>query len=374
MKVLTVVGTRPEIIRLAETIKVLDASFDHVFVHTGQNYDYELNQVFFNDLGLRKPDYFLSAARDQPISTVAAILMEMDPLLKREKPDAFLVLGDTNSALSAYVAKRQHIPIFHVEAGNRSFDFRVPEEINRRIVDCISDVNLTYSEHARRHLLAEGFPADRIIKVGSPMAEVIAKQAEAIANSSILAELGLSESQYILASAHREENVDAPDRLKSLVACFEALTSAMNVDVIMSLHPRTAKRIESCGLKLGPRIRTHKPFGFTDYLALQKSAACVVSDSGSITEEASLLGIPAVTIRQAHERPEGMDAGVLVMADLEPSRVVDAVNIAIAQHREFGPAQRVPDYDVEQVSWKIAKIIASYTDYVKREVWKEGLA
>jgi UDP-N-acetylglucosamine 2-epimerase len=374
LKVLTVVGTRPEIIRLAETIKVLDANFEHVLVHTGQNYDYELNQVFFEDLGLRKPDYFLAAARETPIATVAAILTEIDILLESEKPDAFLVLGDTNSALSAYAAKRRHIPIFHLEAGNRSFDFRVPEEINRRIVDHISDINLTYSEHARRYLLAEGFPADRVIKVGSPMAEVIEKNAEKIDKSRVLVDLDLVEGDYIVVSAHREENVDRADRLRSLVACLQALVVAMNIDVIMSLHPRTAKRIESFGIELGPRIRAFKPFGFIDYLALQKGAACVLSDSGTITEEASILGIPAVTVRQAHERPEGVDEGAVIMADLNPTRVIRAVNLALAQHRDFGPSRLVPDYDVSQVSWKIAKVIASYTDFIRREVWKEGVA
>lgn len=373
MKVMTVVGTRPEIIRLAETIKVLDANFEHVLVHTGQNYDYELNQVFFDNLKLREPDYFLAAARESPIATVSAILAEMDNVLATERPDAFLVLGDTNSALSAYVAKRRHIPIFHVEAGNRSFDFRVPEEINRRIVDHISDINLTYSEHARRYLIAEGFPADRVIKVGSPMAEVINKNIHAIAESKILSELAVAEGRYILVSAHREENVDLVDRLTSLVACLEALVESMDVEVIVSLHPRTAKRIDTCGLTLGPRIRALKPFGFIDYLALQKHAACVVSDSGTVTEEASIIGFPAVTIRQAHERPEGMDEGVLIMADLNPSRVVQAVSLAIAQNKTYGPSKLVADYDVNQVSWKIAKIIASYTDFVKREVWKEGV-
>lgn len=374
MKVVTVVGTRPEIIRLAETIKVLDQHFDHVLVHTGQNYDYELNQVFFDDLGLRKPDHFLSAARETAMGTVAAILSEMDVLLEAEKPDAFLVLGDTNSALSAYVAKRRHIPIFHVEAGNRSFDFRVPEEINRRVVDHVSDVNLTYSEHARRYLLAEGFPPDRVIKVGSPMKEVIDKHRDAIARSAVLAELGLEKGRFIVASAHREENVDVQPRLAALTASLDALAEDQGMDIVLSLHPRTAKRLEAFGLTLGPRVRALKPFGFIDYLALQQAAACVVSDSGTITEEASLLGIPAVTIRQAHERPEGMDEAVLIMTDLDPQRLIQAVRLTIAQHQSFGPSRLVDDYDADQVSWKIAKIIASYTDYVRREVWKVGLA
>lgn len=374
MKIMTVVGTRPEIIRLSETIKVLDSQFQHVLVHTGQNYDYELNQVFFEQLKLRQPDYCLGAASTGPIDTLAKILVKVDEVLEREHPDAVFVLGDTNSALCVYAAKRRHIPIFHYEAGNRCFDVRVPEEINRKIIDHISDVNLTYSEHARRYLIAEGFPADRIIKVGSPLAEVINQHKHAIENSGVLRALGLTPRNYVLASAHREENVDSTERLRGIFDCMKAVSEELNMDVLMSLHPRTASRLRQAEIDLPSNIRLMKPFGFVDYITLQKNSACVVSDSGTITEEASILSVPAVTIRQAHERPEGMDEGTVVMSDLLPQRVVQAVTLAMAQFRSASPPKLVSDYEVRQVSWKIAKIIASYSDFVRREVWKEGTA
>lgn len=374
MRIMTILGTRPEIIRLSETVKVLDQAFDHVLVHTGQNYDYELNQIFFEDLGLRKPDRFLEAAGTDAIDTVARVLVGADRTMAEVEPEAVLILGDTNSALAAYPAKRRHIPIFHMEAGNRSFDFRVPEEINRRIVDHISDINLTYSEHARRYLLNEGFPADRVIKTGSPMKEILARHRAAIDKSDVVRRLGLSPNGYCVVSAHREENVDRPERLRSLMACLDAVVSHHACDILFSVHPRTAKRLADLGIAPGKRVRLMKPLGFIDYIALQMQANCVLSDSGTITEEASLLGFPAVTLRQAHERPEGMDEGTLVLCDLRPERLIDSIRIAVAQQQAIGAPRTVEDYQADQVSWKVAKIIMGYTDFVRREVWKEGFA
>jgi len=372
IKVMTILGTRPEIIRLSETIKVLDQLFEHTLVHTGQNYDYELNQVFFEDLGLRKPDHFLAAAGTTAIETVANVMKAVDEVLEDVQPEAFLVLGDTNSALGVYPAKRRHIPIFHMEAGNRCFDFRVPEEINRRIVDHISDINMPYTEHARGYLLAEGFPPDRIIKTGSPMNEVINRHHAAIQESTALSRLSLKPGQYMVASVHREENVDRPERLAALIQTLNAVVAHHGKPILFSVHPRTAKRLDELGAKLDALVRTTKPLGFIDYIALQEHAACVLSDSGTVTEEASLLGFPAVTLRQAHERPEGMDEGTVVLCDLLPDRIVNAVEVAVAQKERFGSPRIVGDYKTEQVSWKVAKIIMGYTDYVRREVWKEG--
>lgn len=374
MKVMTIVGTRPEVIRLSETIKVLDGLFDHVLVHTGQNYDYELNQVFFDEFGLRKPDLFLDAAGTNAIETVAKVMTCTDRTLAEVEPDAVLILGDTNSCLAAYPAKRRHIPIFHMEAGNRCFDFRVPEEINRRIIDHISDINLTYTEHARRYLLAEGFPAERVIKTGSPMNEIITRHRLAIANSDVLRRMGLESGDYYVASVHREENVDRPERLAALIESLNAVARHEGRPILFSVHPRTAKRLAVIKVKPNPLIRMMKPLGFLDYIALQQQAACVLSDSGTITEESSLLGFPAVTLRQAHERPEGMDEGTVVLCDLLPDRIVEAIRVAVAQKEQYGPSRTVEDYQAEQVSWKVAKIIMGYTDYVRREVWKEGYA
>ena len=370
MKVMTIVGTRPELIRLSETIKVLDQVFEHMLVHTGQNYDYELNQIFFEDLGLRPPDHFLDAAGGDAIETIARVLTRTDQVLASVRPDAVLLLGDTNSCLAAYPAKRRHIPIFHMEAGNRCFDFRVPEEINRRIVDHISDINLTYSEHARRYLLAEGAAPDRVIKTGSPMNEVIRRHRARIDASDVLSRLGLSAGLYFVVSSHREESVDDPARLAALMTCLNEVAVRYGYPLIFSTHPRVSKRLGELTVPPDPLVRFMVPLGFVDYIALQKHACCVLSDSGTITEEASLLGFPAVTLRQAHERPEGMDEGTLVMCDLIPERVIDSIRIALAQHEAVGPAPQVPDYQAEQVSWKVAKIIMSYTDYVRREVWK----
>ena len=371
MKIMTFLGTRPEIIRLSETIKVLDVVFEQTLVHTGQNYDYELNQIFFEDLGLRRPDCFLDAAAVDAIETVARVMTGADRVMAGVGPDAVLILGDTNSALAAYPAKRRHVPIFHMEAGNRCFDFRVPEEINRRIVDHISDVNLTYTEHARRYLLAEGLPPDRVIKTGSPMKEVIERHRHAIAECDVLPRLGLEKGGYFVVSAHREENVDRPERLLALIESLNAVARRYGSEILFSVHPRTAKRLVETGAKPDATVRLMKPLGFVDYIALQQGARCVLSDSGTITEEASLLGFPAVTLRQAHERPEGMDEGTVVLCDLIPDRVVEAVGVAVAQQEQYGPPRTVDDYRAEQVSWKVAKIILGYTDYVRREVWKE---
>ena len=372
LKVMTIVGTRPEIIRLSETIKVLDEIFDHTLVHTGQNYDYELNQLFFDELGLRPPDIFLNSAREEAIETVAMVMTAADRAFKDVQPEALLILGDTNSCLAAYPAKRRHIPIFHMEAGNRCFDFRVPEEINRRIVDHLSDVNLTYTEHARRYLLEEGFSADRVIKTGSPMKEIIERHLPAIEKSTVLSHLKLERGKYFVVSAHREENVDSPERLASLVASINAIAVAYGWSIVFSMHPRTRKRMADLDADLDSLVYVSKPLGFLDYIALQKNSACVLSDSGTITEESSLLGFPAVTLRQAHERPEGMDEGTVVLCDLVPERVLASLEVAIAQQAQYGCPHVVNDYQVEQVSWKVAKIIMGYTDYVRREVWKEG--
>ncbi len=375
MKVMTIVGTRPEIIRLSETIKLFDRLFDHTLVHTGQNYDYELYQMFFDDFGLRKPDFFLNAAGENAIETISKVLVEADRVLRLVKPDSVLILGDTNSCLVAYPAKRLHIPIFHMEAGNRCFDYRVPEEINRRIVDHLSDINLTYTEHARRYLLAEGLPADRVMKVGSPMKEVIDKQRQAIADSKILEHLKLIPGEFFVISAHREENVDLPDRLSALVEVLNAVVRHYKKPTVFSVHPRTAARLAEKGRgDLDPMVIMTKPLSFADYIALQKQAICVLSDSGTITEESSLLGFPAVTLRQAHERPEGMDEGTLIMSDLDVSRVLESVRLAISQVTDHGPPKLVEDYNVDQVSWKVAKIVQGYTDYIKRVVWGKGLS
>ncbi|WP_038159398.1 UDP-N-acetylglucosamine 2-epimerase (non-hydrolyzing) [Verrucomicrobium sp. BvORR106] len=371
MKVMTVVGTRPEIIRLSRVIPVLDQLTDHVLVHTGQNYDYELNGIFFDQLEIRRPDVVLEVAGRNAAESIANVIREIDAVYEREQPEALLVLGDTNSALCVIPAKRRRIPIFHMEAGNRCFDSRVPEEINRRIVDHTSDVNLCYTEHARRNLLREGLPEDRVIKTGSPMKEVLAFHATKVAASDILPRLGLEERKYFVVSAHREENVDRPVHLRSLVRALEMLNGETGFPMIVSLHPRTRRRLETEGITLPPSIRTMPPLGFPDYVALQKASYCTISDSGTITEEAALAGFAAVTVREAHERPEGMDEGVLVMSGLNPERILQAVAVAVAQ-REAGIIPMVPpDYDVDQVSWKVAKVICGYADFVKRVVWQE---
>lgn len=376
LKVMTIVGTRPEIIKLSRVIGELDQYVDHVLVHTGQNYDYELNEVFFKELGLRKPDHFLDAAGNNAAETIANVIAKADAAMAAVSPDALLLLGDTNSCLAVIAAKRRKIPIFHMEAGNRCFDQRVPEEVNRKIVDHVSDINLTYTEHARRYLLAEGLRPEMVIKTGSPMKEVLDHHSEAIAASDVLQRLSLKKGGYFVVSAHREENIDAEENFRDFLGTLNALARAFGKTVIVSTHPRTRKRLEERGVgDMDPRIQFLKPLGFFDYVHLQKHAACVISDSGTITEEASILGFPAVTIRQAHERPEGMDEGTLVMCGLKADRVLEAIRIVIEQHAQGSrPGKLVPDYDTGNVSRKVLRIILSYTDYVNRVVWRKSPA
>ncbi len=371
LKVLTVVGTRPEIIRLSCVLRALDASpaIEHVLVHTGQNYDYELNEVFFEDLGLRRPDRFLAAAGANATVTAGNILAAIDPVLEETKPDAFLVLGDTNSCLCAIAAKKRHIPIFHMEAGNRCFDERVPEESNRKIVDHISDVNLTYSDIAREYLLAEGLPPDRVIKTGSPMFEVLAAHKDKTANSRILEELGLEPGKYFTVSAHREENIDSPRNFKRLAEILNGIAGRFSMPVVVSTHPRTRKRIEASGAEFDPLVRLHKPLGLSDYLSLQIHSKAVISDSGTISEESSILGFPAVNIREAHERPEAMEEASVMMTGLDPDRVLQA--LAQLDSEKPGLFRRPADYSMPNVSAKVVRIIISYTDYVARRVWRE---
>lgn len=370
LKVMTVVGTRPEIIRLSRVLARLDETTDHVLVHTGQNYDYELNQVFFDDLGLRKPDHFLNAAQGGAAQTIGNIIGAMDGVLESEKPEALLVLGDTNSCLSVIPAKRRKVPIFHMEAGNRCFDQRVPEETNRRIVDHVADVNLTYSDIAREYLLAENLPPDRVIKTGSPMFEVLTHYADRIDGSDVLARLGLTEHDYFVVSAHREENIDDDRTFPRLVEVLNRVAETYDRPVIVSTHPRTQKRIDAAGATFHAGIRLLKPMGFHDYVRLQKSARAVLSDSGTITEESSILNFPALNIREAHERPEGMEEASVMMVGLNPDRVMQALALIADQPRgEDRAFRRVADYSMPNVSDKVVRIIHSYTDYVQRVVW-----
>ncbi|MBG6073087.1 MULTISPECIES: non-hydrolyzing UDP-N-acetylglucosamine 2-epimerase [unclassified Polaromonas] len=372
LKVMTIVGTRPEIIRLSRVIEKLDQHCDHVLVHTGQNYDYELNGVFFEELGIRKPDCFLEAAGQTAADTIGQIIMASDRVLDEYKPDALLLLGDTNSSLAAIAAKRRKVPIFHMEAGNRCFDFRVPEEINRKIVDHIADINLTYSEIARNYLLREGLPPDQVIKTGSPMREVIEHYSERIEASDVLATLNLAEQGYFLVSAHREENVDSPQNLQRLFDVLNALVERYDLPVIVSTHPRTRKRMEAQGLTAHAKVLFHKPFGFLDYLKLQTCARAVLSDSGTITEESSILNFPALNLRETHERPEGMEEASVMMVGLGLDRVMQGLAILESQPRGSDRGLRlVADYSVPNVSDKMVRIIHSYTDYVNRVVWKK---
>ncbi len=372
LKVVTVVGTRPEIIRLSRVIARLDAHCAHVLVHTGQNYDYELNQVFFDDLGLRKPDHFLGSAGGSAAETIGNIIIAIDRVLEAEQPDAMLVLGDTNSCLSVIPAKRRKIPIFHMEAGNRCFDQRVPEETNRRIVDHTADVNLTYSAIAREYLLREGLPPDLVIKTGSPMAEVLAHYRPQIDASNVLDRLGLSVEGYFVVSAHREENIDPPRAFAKLVEVLNTLAQDHGLPVIVSTHPRTAKRIEASGATFHEHVRLLKPLGFHDYVKLQLSVRAVLSDSGTIAEESSILNFPALNLREAHERPEAMEEAAVMMVGLEVERVRQGLAILALQPRG---AQRglhpVADYSVGNVSDKVLRILQSYTDYVNRVVWRK---
>ncbi len=373
MKVITVVGTRPEIIRLSRVIAALERTLQHILIHTGQNYDYELNQVFFEDLGLKAPDHFLEAAGNTPAETVGLVISKMDQVLAAEKPDAVLILGDTNSCLSAYPAKRRHIPVFHMEAGNRCFDQRVPEEINRKIVDHISDINMPYSTIGREYLLREGLPSDCIIKTGSPMLEVLQYYLPKIERSSILDSLRLKSLNYFVMSCHREENVNDETNFQALIDVLRGLARDYGRRIILTTHPRTRKRLEQSRIELPPLIELHKPFGFSDYVKLQMNAGAVLSDSGTITEESSILNFPALNIRQAHERPEGMEEGAVMMTGLSFSRIQEGLAILEDQHRGADRNLRiVHDYDVPNVSEKVVRIILSYTDYVNRTVWKKS--
>jgi UDP-N-acetylglucosamine 2-epimerase (non-hydrolysing) len=370
MKVMTIVGTRPEIIRLSRVIAALERYTNHILVHTGQNYDYELNQVFFDDLGMRAPDYFLNAAGKTPAETVGLVIAKVDEVLAAKMPDAILILGDTNSCLAAYPAKRRKIPVFHMEAGNRCFDQRVPEEINRKIVDHISDINMPYSAIGREYLLREGLPPDRVIKTGSPMYEVLHYYLPKIEKSAVLDTLGLKPLDYFVLSCHREENVDDDANFRGLVEVMKGLSSAYGKRVIVTTHPRTRKCIEKERVELPSLVELHKPFGFSDYVKLQMNAQAVLSDSGTITEESSILNFPALNIRLAHERPEGMEEGAVMMVGLDWSRVHEGLSILEGQHRgSTRSLGLVRDYDVPTVSEKVVRIILSYTDYVNRAVW-----
>jgi len=374
-KIMTIVGTRPEIIKLSRVIAELEQFTDHVLVHTGQNFDYELNEIFFNEMEIRKPDHFLDAASGSTAETIGNIIAKSDAAMAKEEPDAVLLYGDTNSCLSVISAKRRKIPVFHMEAGNRCFDQRVPEEVNRKIVDHLSDINMTLTEHARRYLIQEGLKSETIIKTGSSMLEVLNYHRPQIEASDVLDRLGLKVRGFFVVSAHREENVDSPRNFKDFLDTLRSIRDHYGLRVIVSTHPRTRKKMEALGIEgLGANIEFMKPLGFLDYIKLQMNAYCVVSDSGTITEESSILGFPAITIRQAHERPEGMDEGILIMAGLEKESVLNAIDIVTAQAKESPDGFRiVPDYDVDNVSKKVVRIIVSYIDYINRTVWSKGL-
>jgi len=371
MKVMTIVGTRPEIIKLSCVIEELDKYTDHVLVHTGQNYDYELNEIFFTGMGIRKPDIFLEAAGDTAAETIGNVIMKSDELFKEHRPDALLLYGDTNSCLAVISAKRNKIPVFHMEAGNRCFDQRVPEEINRKIVDQLSDINMTLTEHARHYLISEGLRPETVIKTGSSMKEVFARQAERIRNSDVLERLGLSEKDYFVVSAHREENIDSPTNFMNLVDSLNAIADKYGKKIIVSTHPRTKKLLDQRNFEFHPLVDLMKPLGFADYIRLQQHAYCVISDSGTITEESSILQFPAITIRQAHERPEGMDEGTLIMSGLKREDVLRSIDVVVSHHEAGGRMKLVPDYDTDNVSQKVVRIILSYTGYVNRTVWKK---
>ena len=371
LKVMTIVGTRPEIIKLSRVIAELDRHVNHILVHTGQNFDYELNEIFFRDLGIRRPDHFLEAAGENAAETIGNVITKADRVLAAEQPDAVLLYGDTNSCLAVIAAKRRRIPIFHMEAGNRCFDQRVPEELNRKVVDHLADINMPLSEHARRYLIAEGLRPETVIKTGSPMKEVLEHYRPGIDASDVLVRMGLAERDFFVVSAHREENVDYEDNLRMLLDSLDAIAAKYGKRLIVSTHPRTRKRLEALGaVEHSALIELMKPLGFFDYIKLQAHALCVLSDSGTLTEEASILGFPGVMIRQAHERPEGMDEASVIMSGLTPERVLDAIALNIAHHG-VGPRtfQLIPDYDTTNVSRKVVRIILSYTDYVNRTVW-----
>ena len=373
LKVITIVGTRPEIIKLSMVMSRLDDNFEHKIIHTGQNYDFELNEIFFNELGIRTPDYFLGVAGATASATIAKSIELVDEVLASENPDAVLILGDTNSCLSIIAAKKRHIPIFHMEAGNRCFDSRVPEEVNRKIVDHTSDINLVYTEHARRNLLAEGLPADQIFITGSPMAEILNRHQSGIQNSVALKTLNLKKRQYFVASFHREENVDDKGHLQQIVESLNEIAVKFNFPIVLSTHPRTKKRLLDLDVKLHPLIQEMKPFGFFDYVRLQQDSYCTISDSGTITEEAAIVGFPAITARNTHERPEGMDTGVLVMTGIDAGTMIDGINIA-CKHFDNQASRSIPlSYQDLDVSWRVVKLIQSYTGYVNRKTWGRTL-
>lgn len=372
LKVMTIVGTRPELIKMSRVIDMFDKNSKHILVHTGQNYDFELNQIFFNDLGIRKPDYFLNASADNSVETIANIIKKSNEVILKELPDAVLLYGDTNSCLSAISAKKNKVPIFHMEAGNRCFDQRVPEEVNRKIVDHISDINLVLTEHARRYLIQEGIKQETIFKVGSHLYEVLDFYKVKIEKSTILKKLNLLKSKYFLVSLHREENIDSQSNLESIVESLNCVADKYKIPVLVSTHPRTEKKLSSFikEKKFSKYIIFNKPFGFFDYIKLQKNAKCVISDSGTITEESSLLAFPAITIRQTNERPEGFDAGILVMSGLSKSRVIDAIELSVKNHKK-NDRNLVPDYVAPDVSRTILNLVYSYTEYVNSYIWKK---
>ena len=375
LKVMTIVGTRPEIIKLSRVIAELDKYVEHIIVHTGQNYDYELNEIFFQELHIRKPDYFLNVAGKNAAETIANVICKSDELMEQVKPDAVLLYGDTNSCISVIAAKRKKIPIFHMEAGNRCFDQRVPEEINRKIVDHLSDISMPLSEHARKYLLAEGLRPETIIKTGSPMTEVLLYHKDEIERNDVLEKEGLKKGEYFIVSTHREENVDSERNFSDLLVSLSAIVEKYRKKVIVSTHPRTRKKLEAIGfVNSNPMIEFMKPFGFMEYIKLQQNAFCVISDSGTITEESSILHFPAITIRQTHERPEGMDEGTLVMTGLNSSSILDSIDVVTSQYaKNKNTIHSIPDYAADNVSKKVVRIILSYTDYVNRTVWHKTL-
>lgn len=370
---MTILGTRPELIKMSRVMVELDEHTQHVLVHTGQNYDYELNQLFFEELNIRKPDYFLEAAGENATQTIARVIEKSDVVMEQERPDAIILYGDTNSCLAVIAAKRRKIPIFHLEAGNRCFDQRVPEELNRKILDHLSDINLVLTEHARRYLIAEGIRPETIIKTGSHMSEVLKFYMPKILQSNVLHRLGLKSEQFFIVSAHREENIDSPTNMSNLIETLNSLAEKYDIPVIVSTHPRTKNRLAMMSLGiLNPHIQFLKPFGFFDYIKLQMEALCVISDSGTVAEEASLLNLPAITIRNAHERPEGMDEGTLIMSGLTKNSVLDAVNVVTSQHDSTNRVMRVvQDYEAGSVSKQLLRVVLSYVDYVNRTVWSK---
>ena len=373
-KVMTILGTRPELIKMSRVIAEFDIHTKHLLVHTGQNYDYELNQLFFDDLGIRKPDYFLEAVGNNTAQTIARIIEKADEVMEKEKPDALMLYGDTNSCLSVIAAKRRKIPVFHMEAGNRCFDQRVPEELNRKVLDHLSDINFVLTEHARRYLISEGVRPETIVKTGSHMGEVLDFYMPKIKQSDVMTRMKLEPGKFFIVSAHREENVDSPQNFSDMFDTLNAIAQQYNYPVIVSTHPRTRKRLDGLNLgELNPNVQFLKPFGFCDYIKLQMEAMCVVSDSGTITEEGSLLNLPAITIRNAHERPEGMDVGTLIMSGLKKDRVLDAINVIVKQHkRDVRIVSSVPDYESSAcVSKQILRVVMSYIDYINRTVWSK---